>query len=101
VYLGGAVFFRDHQMKEITEDLLIKASKNSPNDVKTIILRRLGIGGCGTTVVSHVECVDLSNNDLQTMIRLFHQFPSGWWFNLSGNTVSHFSHSLLTSSLDH
>jgi hypothetical protein len=74
-------------MKEITEELLLRASKSSPNDIKTLILRRIGIGGCGATVVSNVECVDLSNNDLQTMLRLFQQFPSGWWFNLSGNTV--------------
>jgi hypothetical protein len=75
------------KMKEITEELLLRASKSSPNDIKTLILRRIGIGGCGATVLSHVECVDLSNNDLQTMLRLFQQFPSGWWFNLSGNTV--------------
>lgn len=75
-------------MKELTEEILIKTLRYSSKDALIFLLRKHGIGCCGNHTLTKVELIDLSQNDFQTMKKLFQQFPLGWWFNLSGNTVS-------------
>lgn len=82
-----AIFFKLLLYIQLTEEIILRAAKNSPNDAKTLILRRFGLGKCGEKVVTSVELIDLSENDLQTVTGLFSQFPSGWWFDLSENAV--------------
>jgi hypothetical protein len=75
-------------MKELTEEIILRASKSSPQDALIFILRKYGIGCCSSSyIISSAEYIDLSWNDLQTVSQLFEQFPRGWWFNLSHNNV--------------
>lgn len=75
-------------MKELSDEIILKITKNSPNDIKIIILKKIGIGKCGNKIISKVELIDLSNNEIQTISNLFLQFPSSWWINLSNNEVN-------------
>ena len=77
-------------MKELNEEIISKASRNCPQEIKIILLSKYNIKNFSSLICSSIEFLDLSNNEINSFLLLFQQFPSSWWINISNNDVNFF-----------
>jgi hypothetical protein len=72
---------------KLTDIIIARAIQNSIQDARRICIGACGIDDLGDTVVPSAELVDLSNNKLNNICKLYEQFPCAWWIYLSANNV--------------